>query len=148
MASAEASVAKQADGSSAPRSGGSVDSIGDFARFGVVTVSDRASAGVYDDVSGPAILNFFAEAIQSKWAAEYVVVPDEKEKIEVPNTYLRPLFPLIDSSVLSLAAIDTEFLRYNTEAIIRLVDERGCSLVVTTGRRIPTMHTCLTGHDE
>lgn len=46
--------------------GGSADSIGDFAKFGVLTVSDRASAGVYDDESGPAILRFFQEAIKSR----------------------------------------------------------------------------------
>ena len=42
-------------------------SIGDPAVFGIVTVSDRASAGVYDDASGPAILEFFHEAIKSKY---------------------------------------------------------------------------------
>lgn len=47
--------------------GGSDDSLGDLARFGVVTVSDRASGGVYDDLSGPAILAFFHEAIKSRW---------------------------------------------------------------------------------
>ena len=49
-----------------PLSGGSADSVGDRAVFGVVTVSDRASTGVYEDVSGPAILNFYAEAVQSE----------------------------------------------------------------------------------
>lgn len=47
-------------------SGGSADSIGDFAKFGVLTISDRASAGIYDDKSGPAILQFFQEAIESR----------------------------------------------------------------------------------
>ena len=42
-------------------------SFGDPAVFGIVTVSDRASAGVYDDASGPAILGFFHEAIKSKY---------------------------------------------------------------------------------
>ena len=48
-----------------PLSGGSVDSLGDAATFGVVTVSDRASTGIYEDISGPAILQFFSEAVQS-----------------------------------------------------------------------------------
>ncbi len=52
-------------------SGGSASSIGDKAKFGVVTVSDRASAGIYDDLSGPAILEFFSEAIKS----ECVILP-------------------------------------------------------------------------
>lgn len=46
--------------------GGSEASIGDAAVFGVVTVSDRASAGTYSDLSGPAILQFFNEAIKSR----------------------------------------------------------------------------------
>lgn len=52
-----------------PLEGGSEDCLGDSARFGIVTVSDRASGGVYEDQSGPAILQFFHEAIKSKWAA-------------------------------------------------------------------------------
>ena len=47
-------------------SGGSDSSIGDSVRFGVITVSDRASTGVYEDLSGPAILQFFREAIESR----------------------------------------------------------------------------------
>lgn len=46
-------------------SGGSGNS--DEAIFGVVTVSDRASEGVYDDISGPAIIQFFQEAIKSRY---------------------------------------------------------------------------------
>ena len=45
--------------------GGSAESIGDPAKFGVVTVSDRASTGVYNDLSGPAIVQFFHEAVKS-----------------------------------------------------------------------------------
>ena len=40
-------------------------SVGDAANFGVLTVSDRASAGTYQDLSGPEILKFFSEAIES-----------------------------------------------------------------------------------
>jgi hypothetical protein len=46
--------------------GGRRDSVGDHAKLGVVTVSDRASIGVYEDLSGPAILNFFSEAVDSR----------------------------------------------------------------------------------
>ncbi|GLC47313.1 hypothetical protein PLESTB_001218100 [Pleodorina starrii] len=68
--------------STPPLRGGSADSIGDAARFGVLTISDRASAGVYEDLSGPAILNFFSEAVDSPWEAVYRVVPDEQPEIE------------------------------------------------------------------
>jgi len=65
-----------------PLSGGGPGTVGDAARFGILTVSDRASGGVYEDLSGPAILGFFAEAVASPWAAEYRVVPDERLVIE------------------------------------------------------------------
>ncbi len=62
--------------------GGRVDSLGDFTRFGVLTVSDRASRGEYEDHSGPAIIGFLHEAIASPWEAIYQMVPDVAGKIE------------------------------------------------------------------
>lgn len=62
--------------------GGREDTIGDFARFGVVTVSDRASSGVYEDLSGPAIIQFFHDAVISPWEVTYRLVPDERQLIE------------------------------------------------------------------
>ena len=47
-----------------PLRGGDL-SQGVHVKFGIVTVSDRASTGVYEDKSGPAILQFFHEAIAS-----------------------------------------------------------------------------------
>ena len=46
--------------------GGDQEHPEDHVRFGVLTVSDRASAGIYDDLSGPAILKFFDDAIKSR----------------------------------------------------------------------------------
>ena len=51
-----------------PLQGGTQDSGGDAAIFGVLTVSDRASKGIYDDESGPEILKFFHEAMRSEYA--------------------------------------------------------------------------------
>lgn len=51
-----------------PLHGGTRDSVGDAAIFGVLTVSDRASKGIYNDESGPEVLNFFHEAIRSEYA--------------------------------------------------------------------------------
>lgn len=62
--------------------GGDSASIGDPAVFGVITVSDRASSGVYEDLSGPAIVQFLQEAVQSPWEAKYAVIPDEQPLIE------------------------------------------------------------------
>ncbi|MBS65761.1 MAG: molybdopterin adenylyltransferase [Euryarchaeota archaeon] len=51
-------------------------------RFGVVTASDRASAGDYEDISGPAIVGFLEEALTSPWEVVRRLVPDEREQIE------------------------------------------------------------------
>ena len=55
--------------------------VGDPATFGILTVSDRAHSGEYEDEGGPAILGFFGDAIQSEWNHHYKVVPDEKAAI-------------------------------------------------------------------
>jgi molybdopterin adenylyltransferase len=44
--------------------------------IGVVTVSDRASAGTYRDTSGPAIEEFLREAVVTPWRAVRRLVPD------------------------------------------------------------------------
>lgn len=62
--------------------GGREGTVGDPARLGVLTVSDRASAGTYEDLSGPAILQFFEQAVASPWTSDYRVIPDEQPEIE------------------------------------------------------------------
>jgi len=56
--------------------------VGEMCRFGVVTASDRASAGDYEDISGPAIVGFLEEALTSPWEVVRRLVPDEREQIE------------------------------------------------------------------
>jgi molybdopterin adenylyltransferase len=52
------------------------------ARIGILTISDRASAGIYEDESGPAILAYFREVLVSPWDAVARVIPDEQALIE------------------------------------------------------------------
>ena len=75
-------------------------------RFGVLTASDRASKGEYDDLSGPTIESFLEEALTSEWEIERRLVEDERESIEA--------------------------------ALIDLIDNCGCSVVVTTGGTGPS----------
>ncbi|MCY3979513.1 MAG: molybdopterin adenylyltransferase [Chloroflexi bacterium] len=77
------------------------------AKIGILTVSDRAYRGVYEDLGGPAIQDYMREALTNEWAPEAVIVPDELDAIQA--------------------------------ALIELVDERGCSLVVTTGGTGPAV---------
>ena len=51
-------------------------------KIGVVTVSDRASQGVYDDISGKAIIDTLSDYLITEWEAEYRLIPDEQEIIE------------------------------------------------------------------
>ncbi|MAB22343.1 MULTISPECIES: molybdopterin adenylyltransferase [Idiomarina] len=53
-----------------------------IARIGVLTVSDRASAGVYEDISGQAIKDTLSDYLTSPWQAEYRVIADEQPLIE------------------------------------------------------------------
>lgn len=69
--------------------------------IGVLTVSDRASRGEYEDISGKAIIDYLKEVVKTPYEVEYRIVPDEKELIE--------------------------------KTLIEMVDEIGCSLILTTG---------------
>lgn len=51
-------------------------------RIGVVTVSDRASRGVYEDRGGPAVVECLKEALAGEWEVVSRLIPDEQEHIE------------------------------------------------------------------
>jgi molybdopterin adenylyltransferase len=70
--------------------------------IGLVSISDRASAGVYKDEGIPSLKEWLASAIASPaWRDETRLIADEQPVIEA--------------------------------TLKELVDERGCSLVLTTG---------------
>ena len=52
------------------------------AKIGILTISDRASAGIYEDKSGPAIEAYLGEILASPWQAVIRVIPDERTLIE------------------------------------------------------------------
>jgi molybdopterin adenylyltransferase len=52
------------------------------ARIGVITVSDRASQGVYQDLGGPAILATLAAYLASPWEPRSHLIPDDRPGIE------------------------------------------------------------------
>lgn len=52
------------------------------ARIGIVTVSDRASRGEYEDEGGPAIRAWFEQALTSPWEPVVRLVPDEQGEVE------------------------------------------------------------------
>lgn len=69
--------------------------------IGLISISDRASNGVYEDQGIPALRDWFSAALSSPWQMETRLIPDERAAIE--------------------------------QALIELVDELHCDLVLTTG---------------
>lgn len=59
-------------------------------RIGLVSVSDRASSGVYQDQGLPELQAWLARALLTAWVAETRLIPDERAGIE------RTLIELID----------------------------------------------------
>ena len=51
------------------------------ALIGILTVSDRASRGEYDDEGGPAIRGYLAEVLASPWESREKIVPDDRDTI-------------------------------------------------------------------
>ena len=70
-------------------------------RIGLVSISDRASRGIYQDEGLPALQEWLERALLTPWNAETRLIPDERAEIE--------------------------------RTLIELVDQAGCSLVLTTG---------------
>jgi len=68
---------------------------------GLVSISDRASSGVYQDQGIPALRDWFTATLTSPWRMETRLIPDDRSAIE--------------------------------QALIELVDQLHCDLVLTTG---------------
>ncbi len=50
--------------------------------IGLVSISDRASQGVYEDKGIPALRDWFGRALTTPWQMETRLIPDEQAKIE------------------------------------------------------------------
>ena len=51
-------------------------------KLGVINVSDRASAGVYEDIPGKAAVSLLEEWVTTPFKTAYAVIPDEQDQIE------------------------------------------------------------------
>ncbi len=72
-------------------SGGASTSLSASLTIGLVSISDRASAGVYEDKGVPGLVEWFTKALRSPWQMETRLIPDEQPQIE------RTLIELIDT---------------------------------------------------
>lgn len=53
-----------------------------FIRIGLVSISDRASSGVYEDKGLPSLKEWLTRALLTPWEAVSRVIPDEQTEIE------------------------------------------------------------------
>ncbi|CAM3745196.1 molybdopterin adenylyltransferase [Aquirufa aurantiipilula] len=51
-------------------------------KIGVINVSDRASAGIYEDIPGKAVVELLKEYLISDFEVVYAVIPDEQSLLE------------------------------------------------------------------
>ncbi len=65
-------------------------------KVGLVSISDRASTGVYEDLGIPALRDWFAQALTTPWTMETRLIPDEQAVIE------RTLIELVDVALCDL----------------------------------------------
>lgn len=70
--------------------------IQEVARIGIVTVSDRASQGVYEDRGGPAVHAYLTAVLSSPWEPVARIIPDDLQTVE------RTLIELCDREGCSL----------------------------------------------
>jgi len=61
-----------------------------------VSISDRASTGVYEDLGVPALRDWFALALKTPWTTETRLIPDDQPAIE------RTLIELVDVALCDL----------------------------------------------
>ena len=52
------------------------------AKIGILTLSDRASTGIYEDISGQAIIDTLKEYLTSPWESVYRLIGDDLEQIK------------------------------------------------------------------
>lgn len=56
--------------------------------IGILTVSDRASKGEYEDRGGPAIKDYLTRILSCQWQPETIIVSDSQAKIEAALSQL------------------------------------------------------------
>jgi molybdopterin adenylyltransferase len=65
-------------------------------KIGLVSISDRASTGVYEDKGIPSLVEWLGTALTTPWTQETRLIPDEQATIE------RTLIALVDVSACDL----------------------------------------------
>lgn len=53
----------------------------EIAKIGIITASDRASKGIYEDLSGKAIEDTMNDYLTSPWEPVYRCIEDDQKKL-------------------------------------------------------------------
>ena len=53
-----------------------------FIKIGLISISDRASSGVYEDQGIPALRDWLGSALKTPWEHVARIIPDEQDEIE------------------------------------------------------------------
>lgn len=92
----------------------------DPVKIGIVSISDRASTGVYEDKGLPALQTWLAQALQNPLQFEARLIPDEKERISAT------LIELVDagcSLVLTTGGTGPAIRDVTPEATLAIADK-------------------------
>jgi len=89
----------------------------DKIKIGVVTTSDRASAGIYEDISGIAIMDTMKEYLLNECEYEYRCIADEQELIEKT---LKELASLNCDLIVTTGGTGPAFRDVTTEATLNV----------------------------
>jgi molybdopterin adenylyltransferase len=97
-----------------------MSSLHDLVKIGIVSISDRASTGVYEDKGLPALQTWLTSALKNPLQFESRLIPDEKERIS--NT----LVELVDagcSLVLTTGGTGPAIRDVTPEATLAIADK-------------------------
>ena len=122
-------------------------------KIGIITVSDRASEGKYEDLSGPAIIDTLNDYLITPWEPIHQTIPDEQYLIESTLKQMAPrdVTPEATETVcdkmmpgfgelmrqVSLQYVPTAILSRQTAGI------RGSSLIINLPGKPKSIRECL-----
>lgn len=97
-----------------------MSSLHDLVKIGIVSISDRASTGVYEDKGLPALQAWLTQALKNPLQFEARLIPDEKERISAT------LIELVDagcSLVLTTGGTGPAIRDVTPEATLAIADK-------------------------
>ena len=89
-------------------------------KIGLVSISDRASSGVYEDKGIPALQEWFGRALASSWTMETRLIPDDQASIESNHGQTATISSVIPILVITRSNIEIQTDRRMTHADLHI----------------------------